>query len=74
MTILYQSARDEVAVLQLTDTQGQIDPVFDQNPNLQLIRTPHGGHVAFLAKAAPRFWAEVEALRFLQAALEHFQE
>jgi predicted alpha/beta-fold hydrolase len=45
------------------------DPVFDQNPNLQLIRTPHGGHVAFLAKAAPRFWAEFQALRFFQAAL-----
>jgi predicted alpha/beta-fold hydrolase len=43
------------------------DPVFDANPLLNLLRTPHGGHVAFLAKATPRFWALDQTLRFFHS-------
>ena len=38
------------------------DPAFDRNPHLSLLRTTHGGHVAFVAKGQPRFWATEQAL------------
>lgn len=40
--------------------------VFDQNPHLELLASRAGGHVAFLAQGAPRFWAEEQALRFFE--------
>ncbi len=40
------------------------DPVFERNPYLSLLRTSHGGHVAFLGKGQPRFWAAEQALSF----------
>ena len=45
------------------------DPVFAQNPLLQLVATEHGGHVAFLARQAPRFWAQDLAVRFAKKLL-----
>jgi uncharacterized protein len=33
-------------------------PAFETNPFLTLWATEHGGHVGFLARGAPRFWAE----------------
>ena len=39
-------------------------PAFHQNPNLQLLAPRFGGHVAFLSRRKPRFWAEEQALRF----------
>ncbi len=45
------------------------DPVFTQNPFLQLVATQHGGHVAFLAKQAPRFWAQHLVARFAKELL-----
>ena len=40
------------------------DPVFDRNPHLSLLQTTHGGHVAFVGKGQPRFWAADQALAF----------
>lgn len=42
------------------------DPVFSRNPFLRLLVTGHGGHVAFLARRRPRFWAIDQALRFFE--------
>lgn len=39
-------------------------PVFEGNPYINLLRTRHGGHVAFLSRRSPRFWAEQQALEF----------
>jgi hypothetical protein len=40
------------------------DPVFEQNPYVRLLATKYGGHVAFLSRSQPRFWAEEQALVF----------
>ena len=37
---------------------------FRENPHLQLLAPRFGGHVAFLSREQPRFWAEEQALRF----------
>jgi predicted alpha/beta-fold hydrolase len=39
-------------------------PAFNENPHLQLLAPRFGGHVAFLSREKPRFWAEEQALRF----------
>lgn len=39
-------------------------PAFDDNPDVKLLRTRHGGHVAFLSRRGPLFWAEQQALAF----------
>ena len=54
--------------------QAQDDPVipreifnhaaFNQNPSLRLVFPKHGGHVAFISKKKPRFWAHRLALDF----------
>jgi predicted alpha/beta-fold hydrolase len=38
-----------------------------QNGALRLLRTPRGGHVAFLARGGARFWAEDQAVRFFDS-------
>lgn len=38
-----------------------------QNRALRLLRTPSGGHVAFLARFGARFWAEDQAVRFFDS-------
>jgi hypothetical protein len=43
------------------------------NPNITLVITPHGGHCAFLERAAGEYdgyWAEREILRFAQQILD----
>lgn len=42
------------------------NPVFERNEHLRLLAPPSGGHVAFLAKGSPRFWADEQALRFFE--------
>jgi hypothetical protein len=41
------------------------DPALKQNPSVRLLLTKHGGHVAFLSRDLPRFWAEQQALAFV---------
>ncbi len=43
------------------------DSIFDANPWINLLAESHGGHVAFLAKGAQRFWAQEQAMRFFDA-------
>ena len=31
---------------------------FRENPQLHLLSTPHGGHLGFLSRNQPRFWAD----------------
>lgn len=42
-------------------------PAFLHNGALRLLSTPDGGHVAFLARGAARFWAEDQAVRFFDS-------
>ena len=42
---------------------------FSTNANLRLVATEFGGHVAFLARKQPRFWAIEQAVRFFQTLL-----
>ena len=47
-------------------------PEVRENPNLTTVITPHGGHCAYLERAAGRYdgyWAEREILRFASAHL-----
>jgi predicted alpha/beta-fold hydrolase len=39
----------------------------EKNPHVYLEAPPHGGHVAFLAKGTPRFWAIEQTVRFFGA-------
>lgn len=39
-------------------------PAIAQNPHIQLLAPQHGGHVAFLARETPRFWADEAILHW----------
>jgi uncharacterized protein len=46
------------------------DPTATHNPNITIVVTPHGGHCAYLERAAPGYdgyWAEREVVRFVTA-------
>lgn len=38
-----------------------------ENPAIRLLATDHGGHVAFLSRRPPRFWAARQVIRFFEA-------
>jgi uncharacterized protein len=40
--------------------------VFRENPSLSLLTPRSGGHVAFISRRQPRFWAQEQALRFFE--------
>ncbi len=60
--LLIQAADDPFIPSQVFD-----DKVFTENRHLHLIMTPHGGHVAFLSRGRPRFWAADQALEFFRS-------
>jgi predicted alpha/beta-fold hydrolase len=41
-----------------------------QNPHLRLLKTRHGGHLGYIARRQPRFWVDVEILRWLEITRE----
>lgn len=41
----------------------------ENNPSLKLELTKYGGHVGYLARSQPRFWAEFRALQFIEGTL-----
>lgn len=40
-------------------------PAVTQNPHIRLIRTPHGGHMGFLARTRPHFWVNEVILSWI---------
>lgn len=41
----------------------------EDNPSLSLEMTRYGGHVGYLSRQKPRFWAEFRALQFIEGTL-----
>lgn len=64
-TLLISAKDDPLAPAELLPASGRA------NPNVQLLATEHGGHVGFVdgTVTAPRFWAEEQALAFLDSSL-----
>ena len=58
-TLVIQSQDDPFIPSTLFD-----HPSFKKNDRLKLLRTVFGGHVAFIARNRPRFWAEDQAVQF----------
>jgi predicted alpha/beta-fold hydrolase len=46
-------------------------PAFASNPRLHLVAPDHGGHLGFLARKAPRFWADEIAIGFLAEIVQN---
>ncbi len=46
-------------------------PAFRENPCLRLVATEHGGHLGFLSRNAPRFWADERVVDFLLGLSNH---
>ena len=71
---LLQGIRRPTLLLNADDdpmVPGGIPRGAEENPDLHVLRVPHGGHVGFVAGSAlrPRWWAERELLRFFDARL-----
>ena len=43
-------------------------PALVRNPCIHLVATDHGGHIGFIARGAPRFWADAAAMEWIQQA------
>ena len=41
------------------------DPRVTGNPNIEVRAVEHGGHLGFLADAAPRFWVDRAILKWI---------
>jgi predicted alpha/beta-fold hydrolase len=41
------------------------DPRLQQNPNIRLLAVEHGGHLGFIASAAPQFWVDRVILNWI---------
>ncbi len=44
-------------------------PAVMENPCIQVIAPEHGGHIGFLARTGPRFWADAVLLRWIEMRL-----
>lgn len=42
-------------------------PEVSANPNVRLHATEHGGHLGFLSRTAPRFWADAAVLEWIES-------
>lgn len=42
-------------------------PALSANPNIRLCATEHGGHLGFLSRRRPRFWADQAVLQWVSA-------
>ncbi len=63
-TLLIHSA-DDPLIPERVYRNAQIE----DNPRLELCLTRHGGHVGFLARSGPRFWAEERAAEWIASRL-----
>lgn len=63
-TLLIQSADDPLIPTWVYERAAP-----EKNPNVKLILTRHGGHVGFLARGGPRFWAEEMAANFIEGQI-----
>ena len=61
-TLVIQAQDDPFIPLTIFD-----HPSFKQNDRLRLLLTAFGGHVAFIARGGPRFWAENRAVQFFNS-------
>lgn len=61
-TLLVQARDDPFIPFEAMDL-----PASRTSPWIRLLDVEHGGHVAFLAKGRPRFWAEAQAMQFFAA-------
>jgi hypothetical protein len=62
-TLLIQSRDDPFIPFQVFE-----ELRVEENPKVHLEAPAHGGHVAFLARHPPRFWAIEQTVRFFEAA------
>jgi predicted alpha/beta-fold hydrolase len=46
------------------------DPAITRNPNLQVIAPDHGGHIGFISRRKPRFWADRVILDWIESQLQ----
>lgn len=58
--LLIQAKDDTLVPFEIFD-----HPAFERNPNLRLIATEHGGHLGFISRTPPRFWAEETAVEWI---------
>lgn len=62
-TLLVQAQDDPVVPFAIFER-----PELCMNPCIELLATPHGGHLGFLARRPPRFWAEAAVMDWIRAA------
>jgi hypothetical protein len=50
------------------------DPALEANRNIELLATPHGGHVGFLSRPRPRFWVDHAVLSWIARQRNKIEE
>ena len=63
-TLLLQAKDDPFIPFDIFESAG-----IETCPRVRLVATRYGGHIAFLARSSPRFWAQWLAVRFAEQAL-----
>ena len=62
-TLLLQAKDDPFIPFQVFE-----DARIETSSHVRLVTTEYGGHVSFLARSSPRFWAQEQAVRFAERA------